>query len=225
MDRRVDQETFQRRIEPVPEGWDLIFEPSPDTLPGPLASLRLDAVATDGKAGIVYEFAVGRRALQDNSKVEKLRELRRATHSIPGWSFELIILPEPPPALLPPSAIDERVEAIRSILAPEAQNAENGVLLDGMFLMAFTVLESCIAALAFEHDIDYQPLAVSLGTALTEQGVLSQEQLDEVRRYQDQRNRIVHGVQETRVTTRNEVLALLSLSADIRALMDRQGTT
>jgi REase_AHJR-like len=224
MDRRVAQENFRRRIEPVPEGWDLIFEPSPASLPGPLASLRLDAVATDGKAGIVYEFAVGRRALQDNGKVEKLRELRRATHSIPGWSFELIIVPEPPPALLSLAAIDERVEAIRSILAPEGQNAENGVLLDGMFLMAFTVLESCIAALAFEHDIDYQPLAVSLGTALTEEGVVSQEQLDKVRRYQDKRNRIVHGVRETHVT-RNEVIALLSLSAEIRALMDRQRTT
>ena len=90
--------------------------------------------------------------------------------------------------------------------------------------MAFTVLESCIAAVAFEHDIDYQPLAAGLGTALTEEGVLSQEQLDKVRMYQDKRNRIVHGARETHVT-RNEVLGLLDFSAEIRVLIDRKTTT
>jgi hypothetical protein len=194
------------------------------SLPQSLASLRLDAIATDGKAGIAYEFAVGRRSLQADNKVQKLRELRRATHSIPGWSFELIIMPEPPSALLPFGAIDARTEAIRSILAPDAENPDNDVLLDGMFLMAFTVFESCVATLAFEYEIDYQPLAVSLGTALTEEGVLGQEQLNEIRRYQDKRNKIVHGVSEARAT-REETLALLDLSAEIRELMDRRRTS
>ncbi|WBB93414.1 hypothetical protein [Verrucosispora sp. WMMC514] len=218
------REEIRKRIGKIPEGFDFHFEPSADMLPAPLGSLRLDAVVTDGRTGVVYEIAVGRHSLQDERKVEKLRLLRNAIKKIPGWSFELIILPEPSPELLPLPEIERRVDEIETFLALVAEYPNNDALLGGMFLAGFAALESCVAMLASRSDIDYRPLAASLGAALTEEGVLSQEQLNQIRAHQDMRNRLAHGVRDTRAT-KNDVIELIGLIRELRCLLPAEEGT
>ncbi|MGC4827226.1 hypothetical protein [Micromonospora arida] len=220
MDRRVTREEVQGRIGSIPNGFTLHFEPSAGILPEALKTLRLDAVATDGRHGVVYEIVVGRRALQDEARVEKLRRLRKAIQSTPGWSFELIILPEPPPETLPLSDVDKRVSEIQSTLAVGFEESRNSVVLDGLFLISFALLESCMAMIAFAADVDYQPLAARIGAVLTEEGILDQDQLDQIRNFQNVRNGLAHGSHHVRATM-NDVINLLALVREIRRLADQ----
>ena len=216
MDRRMIEEV-KKQVEPLPPGWTLHFETAKVSLPASLASLRLDAVATNGEEGIVYEVAVGRQGLQDAQKVDKLRKLRASTHSLPGWTFELIILPEPPPSLLESDEIEARTAEIRAILDSElSREPASPVLLDGLFLAGFAVLEASIAKLASQRSIDYRPLAMSLATSLTEEGILSQDQLTRLRAHQSRRNALAHGRRQAH-STRLEVNDLLALVVEVRA--------
>ncbi|MFE2613331.1 hypothetical protein ACFXA2_06935 [Micromonospora chalcea] len=207
MDRRTVELALEKRADRLPKGWVLEASPDPESLPDPLRGRAVDAVARGNGKGVVFEVIAGRRELQLKTKSGHLQQLRASVARVPGWDFELVILPEPPPPLLPETDIDERYHSAMVLLNREPVAA---------FLTGFIVLEWSLANLAMRAGIDYDPNAQRLATALAEEGLVDKDVLTSVRAFQDMRNRLMHAVEGPR-PTKVDVKELLSTVGAVRS--------
>jgi hypothetical protein len=203
MDRRQELTALEKRADQLPDNWVMEINPDPSTLPEPLRNREVDAVARGGDGGIVFEVVAGRRALQQKTAAGILQRLRDTVASMPGWSFELIVLPESRPPLIDESEIDQRLHAA-SILSDRDPAAA--------FLVAFSVLEWALAKLVDRFGAGYEANAQRLASLLVQLGVVGEADMLRIRSFQSMRNSVAHALDGPKPTTADikELLALIN---------------
>jgi hypothetical protein len=206
MDRQMIASVIRDHIAELPEGWRLELSPDPESMPLVLRDKQFDAVAIGPGGGIVYQVVAGRRALRDRAAMMSVQDLRNSIASLPGWRFELLLLPEPPPQLLDDGRIDQQMETVSKIRAVDTTAA---------FLLAFIALEWLLAILASRYRLDYYPNARRMASELVQTGRLDELHLTQVRNFQAMRNAIVHAVDGPRPTS-GDLDILLNLVNSLR---------
>lgn len=185
-DRDLITSALRERARKLPPGWQLIEEPSAASLPPALAARQPDAVALGPDRGIVFEVIVGSRQSANDAMLTKIRDLRQMVRDLPDWDFELIIVPEPEPALETEPQIDEQLHiAVR--LADEWPRAA--------LVTAFIVLEWKLAQWSRTARISYTPNAGKMAARLVSEGILSEFDYNRIREYQRRRNEAAHPMQ------------------------------
>ncbi|MEU7925110.1 hypothetical protein [Micromonospora sp. NPDC049107] len=205
MDRYPGQLELRKRASRLPPDWTMEVNPEPASLPAGLSGREVDAVARGPQGGIVFEVT-SRRALRNQDKTRNIEHLRTIVRAIPGWDLELLVIPDPGPDLLDEDEIDRRIAAVGQLA-----NLDIGAA----FMAAFVALEWSLARLARQEGVDYLPNAQSIASTLVEIGVLDEDILPRVRRLQQFRNSLAHGVKGPTPQT-EELTEILGLVNQIR---------
>ena len=167
-------------------GYDVSQQTPLEFLPGFLA----DLVVRKGSEAKVIEVKC-RSSLAANPKI---RELAHIIESMPGWSFELILVGEPEKLDSPEGAhsfgYDGALQRLR-----EAESALEFGLSEAAFVLAWSAMEAATRVSIAEQGV-FNSGITTPGFVLDQAvslGVLSREEYDDLTRMQKYRNAIVHG--------------------------------
>ena len=168
------------------KGYEVVIEAPLEFLPG----FRADLLARKGDDVRVIEVK-SRSSLAADPKIS---ELARLIDSMPGWSFELILVSEPEKLDSPEGArsfesgmILQRVE--------EAEKSLQARLPEAAFLLAWSASEAVIRGLLTAKGVSDTSIT-SPGYVLDQgiyHGVISRDDYDALTRMRKYRNAIVHG--------------------------------
>ena len=179
---------LSERASRLPEGWRMVEMPSASLLPPDLARYEPDAVALGPGGGIVFEVIVGRRQAASDQKLKLIQSMRAMVKSLPGWDFELIVIPEPEPPLESEQSISRQLEAALQVAQVSPSAA---------FVYAFVALEWKLAQWSKSADLPYEPNAVRMASRLVSEGILSEADYAKVREYQRSRNEFAHAARRS----------------------------
>lgn len=169
------------------KGYDVVTDAAVGFVPG----ARADLIATKQGDNRVIEVKT-RSALRANPSTEMLA---CAVEAEPGWSFDLVLVPEPEILDAPSDAAPLDEVGIRQRLG------EAALLLDASqdeaaFLLAWSACEAAIVHLLIEEDDTYEASVAPASRLLTEatmHGAISREENSTLRSLGKLRNAIVHG--------------------------------
>ena len=124
----------------------------------------------------------------------RITELAEILDDMPGWSFDLILVPEPEKLPTPKGAqifkresIDKRLEEVRIAL-------DTG-LPETAFLLAWSAAEAVLRDILATDGITTESITTT-GFVISQsahEGIISPDSQDDLRRFQSYRNAIVHG--------------------------------
>jgi hypothetical protein len=198
----MERAALERRARELPEGWRMHIMPTPAMLPIALSGYEPDALATNGEEGIIFEIVLGRENL-NRQKIDKIREIREAASSAPGWRVEVLVLPQAGPTLVP-------VDDVLSRLAEAGRVAD--ISTRAAFALAFSALEWVIGQLAAQGSVEYRPNGQQMAAQLVNLGVLDQEVFQQISRFQALRNAVVHAAMSEDGPSRADVDDLLAIT-------------
>ena len=172
------------------KGYEVLQETPLEFLPG----FRADLVVRKGGEAKVIEVR-RRSSLAANPKI---RELAEIIDSMPGWSFELILVGEPEKLDSPEGAHSFEFEGILQRIR-EAERAIESGLSEAAFVLAWSALEAAARALIAAQGGSDSGMTIP-GFVLEQAmslGVLSREEYGDLAQMQKYRNAIVHGFTAT----------------------------
>ena len=167
-------------------GYEVSQQTTLEFLPG----FRADLVVRRGGEAKVIEVK-RRSSLAANPKI---RELAQIIDSMPGWSFELILVGEPEKLDSPDGAHSFGSDSILQRIR-EAELALESGLPEAAFVLAWSAMEAATRVSIAEQGISNSGITTP-GFVLDQAvslGVVSREEYDNLTRMQKYRNAIVHG--------------------------------
>ena len=169
--------------------YEVIEEPSPEQLPAFLSGYQPDLLLRKGDESILVEVKT-RSSLAKDPQVRDLAELLQRE---PGWSFELVVVPEGEKLSVPEGARPfAREDVIQSAVTAE-RLLDEGFPEAGL-LLAWSALEAAVRMLTEEEGIllDRQDPLYVVNQALAD-GVISRDEYNLLTNAMKYRNALVHG--------------------------------
>jgi hypothetical protein len=167
-------------------GYEVLLEAPLDFLP----NFRADLLVRKGDEVKVIEVK-SRLSLAADPKIT---ELARIIDSMPGWSFELLLVGEPERVDPPEGARSFESESIIRRIE-EAQKSLEANLPEAAFLLAWSAAEAAIRELLTAEGVSNTSIT-SPGYVLDQgifHGVISRDDYDALTRMRKYRNAIAHG--------------------------------
>ncbi len=168
------------------KGYEVLLEAPLDFMPG----FRADLLVRKGDEMRVIEVK-SRPSLAADPKIS---ELARLIESMPGWTFELVLVGEPEKMDSPEGARSFESEKIVQRIE-EAERSREAGLPEAAFLLAWSASEAVIRVLLAGQGVSSTSIT-SPGYVLDQgvyHGVISREDYDALTRMRKYRNAIVHG--------------------------------
>lgn len=168
------------------KGYEVLLEAPLDFMPG----FRADLLVRKGDEARVIEVK-SRRSLTADPKISKLARL---VESMPGWTFELVLVGEPERVDSPEGAHSFESEGIQRRI-DEAERALRAELPEAAFLLAWSASEAVIRELLTAQGETNRSIT-SPGYVLDQgiyHGVISKNDYNALTRMRKYRNAIVHG--------------------------------
>lgn len=179
---RAVAEDYRRR------GYDVVEEPSPESLPDFLAGYQPDLIARRGKETVVVEVK-SRKSLADEPQV---RELARLLQGKEHWSFELVVVPEEKPVAPEGAQPFTREDVLRGL--EEAERLVELGFSEAAMLRAWATAEAALRIISEEEGVKLERYAPSyMLTRAVSDGVISREEYAFFIRAMEYRNALVHG--------------------------------
>lgn len=170
------------------QGYDVVEEPSPESLPDFLAGHRPDLIARRGNETVIVEVK-SRRALADDPQV---RELARLLQGREHWSFELVVVPEERPLAPEGTQPFTREDVLRGL--EEAERLLELGFSEAAMLRAWATAEAALRIVAEEQGVELELHTPSymLKRAVSD-GIISREEYAFFMRAMEYRNVLIHG--------------------------------
>ena len=168
------------------KGYEVTLVPKIDFLPG----MTPDILVRRGKERIVVGVKSGTSLAADRS----VAEMARILYEKPGWTFELVLVPEPEKLDSPDGARSWERERIL-LKSEEAEGLLRSGFSEAAFLTAWSTCEAAIRAAVAEEGVPESGVTTGLfviSQAVFE-GVLSRSEYDDLMPMLEYRNAIVHG--------------------------------
>ena len=168
------------------KGYEVLLEAPLDFMPG----FRADLLVRKGDEARVIEVK-SRPSLAADPKIG---ELARLIESMPGWTFELVLVGEPEKVDSPEGARSFESAGILHRLE-EAERSLQAELPEAAFLLAWSASEAVIRELLAAQGVSGKSIT-SPGYVLDQgvfHGVISRNDYDALTRMRKYRNAIVHG--------------------------------
>ncbi len=168
------------------KGYEVLLEAPLDFMPG----FRADLLVRKGDEARVIEVK-SRPSLAADPKIG---ELARLIESMPGWTFELVLVGEPEKVDTPEGARSFESEKIVQRIT-EAEKSREAGLPEAAFLLAWSASEAVIRVLLAAQGVSSTSIT-SPGYVLDQgvyHGVISRDDYDALTRMRKYRNAIVHG--------------------------------
>ena len=168
------------------KGYEVLFEAPLDFMPG----FRADLLVRKGDEARVIEVK-SRPSLAADPKIS---QLARLIESMPGWTFELVLVGEPEKVDSPEGARSFESEKIVQRIE-EAERSLQAELPEAAFLLAWSASEAVIRVLLTAQGVSSTSIT-SPGYVLDQgvyHGVISRDDYDAFTRMRKYRNAIVHG--------------------------------
>ena len=171
------------------QGYTVLEAPTPADVPEVLAPYHPALLLRKG-ADAVLVVVRSREALAQDPQV---RELAQVIHTLPGWTFELVVVGDNAPQVAPVSAQPfTRVEIVQGLA--EAEHLVATGFAEAALLRAWALAEATVRLLLEEDGIPSEEATPSaLLKAAVMQGVLSREEYQGLLRVLPYRNAVVHG--------------------------------
>lgn len=213
-ERQAESDIIQlaaRQLEA--EGYAVVREPAPATLPPTLRHLHLDAIAVGKRPLLVIEVA-----REGGASAERVEAIRRALANEADWKLHLILDRSDSQDRLQPEmleAISSAIEAARSVSEVDDRAA---------LLMSWAAFE----AIARHFEPTTFARAQSPGRVvemLASKGYLVPSEADVMRRLAQRRNKLIHGQLGMRkdIVELDDMFSILdSLVATRRNQLDRR---
>ena len=168
------------------KGYEVLLEAPLDFMPG----FRADLLVRKGDETRVIEVKSRPTLVAD----PKVSELARLIESMPGWTFELVLVGEPEKVDSPEGARSfESEKIVRRI--EEAEKSLEAELPEAAFLLAWSASEAVIRELLTARGVSSKSITAP-GYVLDQgvyHGVISRSDHDTLIRMRKYRNAIVHG--------------------------------
>ena len=168
------------------KGYEVLLEAPLDFMPG----FRADLLVRKGDEARVIEVK-SRPSLAADPKIG---ELARLIESMPGWTFELVLVGEPEKVDSPEGARSFESDGILQRIE-EAERSLHAELPEAAFLLAWSASEAVIRGLLTAQGVSGKSIT-SPGYVLDQgiyHGVISRNDYDALTRMRKYRNAIVHG--------------------------------
>ncbi len=168
------------------KGYEVLLEAPLDFMPG----FRADLLVRKGDEARVIEVK-SRPTLAADPKIS---ELARLIESMPGWTFELVLVGEPEKVDSPEGARSFESKKIVQRIEEAEKSLEVG-LPEAAFLLAWSASEAVIRELLTAQGVSNTSIT-SPGYVLDQgiyHGVISRDDHDALTRMRKYRNAIVHG--------------------------------
>ena len=168
------------------KGYEVLLEAPLDFMPG----FRADLLVRKGDETRVIEVK-SRPSLAADPKIS---ELARLIESMPGWTFELVLVGEPEKVDTPEGARSFESEKIVQRVE-EAERSLQAKMPEAAFLLAWSASEAVIRVLLAAQGVSSTSIT-SPGYVLDQgvyHGVISRDDYDALTRMRKYRNAIVHG--------------------------------
>ncbi len=168
------------------KGYEVRLEAPLDFMPG----FRADLLVRKGDETRVIEVK-SRPSLAADPKIS---ELARLIESMPGWTFELVLVGEPEKVDAPEGARSFESEKIVQRVE-EAERSLQAKMPEAAFLLAWSASEAVIRVLLAAQGVSSTSIT-SPGYVLDQgvyHGVISRDDYDALTRMRKYRNAIVHG--------------------------------
>ena len=168
------------------KGYEVLLEAPLDFMPG----FRADLLVRKGDEARVIEVK-SRPSLAADPKIG---ELARLIESMPGWTFELVLVGEPEKVDSPEGARSFESDGILQRIE-EAERSLHAELPEAAFLLAWSASEAVIRELLTAQGVSGKSIT-SPGYVLDQgiyHGVISRNDYDALTRMRKYRNAIVHG--------------------------------
>jgi REase_AHJR-like len=170
------------------QGYDVLEEPSPESLPDFLAGHQPDLIARRANETVVVEVK-SRRSLADEPQV---RDLARLLQGKEHWSFELVIVPEEKPVAPEGAQPFTREEVLRG-LEEVVRLLELGFS-EAAMLRTWGTAEAALRIIAEEQGVELERYAPSyILKRVVSDGIISREEYAFFMRAMEYRNALVHG--------------------------------
>ncbi len=168
------------------KGYEVLLEAPLDFMPG----FRADLLVRKGDETRVVEVK-SRPSLAADPKIG---ELARLIESMPGWTFELVLVGEPEKVDSPEGARSFEIDGILQRIE-EAERSLQAELPEAAFLLAWSASEAVIRELLTAQGVSSKSIT-SPGYVLDQgiyHGVISRNDYNALTRMRKYRNAIVHG--------------------------------
>ncbi|HEY3901188.1 MAG TPA: hypothetical protein VGM54_21435 [Chthoniobacter sp.] len=197
-------------------GYEVIFEPAPDAIPGFDPGMRPDFLARKNDDRVVVEVK-SRNSLRESDDVRRMADALART---PGWRFELVLVEDSasePGQTAETNSLREQLSAA-DFLLKEGQQAS-------AFILAWIAAESLLRRIALAHGPQIEDAKdaspIRLIRELAFNGLIAREDYDLLAQQCELRNRLVHGFKAPTLTVRN-VEQLRDLASRLIALCEGQ---
>ncbi|MEU1546816.1 hypothetical protein [Nocardia sp. NPDC005745] len=210
------QSAVEERVRDLPGEWTVLMNPDQSRVPEPLRPTRLDAIAVSAEGrGVVFEVVVAAKAGISSRRMAEIDRLRSAVGSIPGWEFDLIVL-------RPERGAPADEQFMRDALESAHEIAERAPV--AAYLSAYSVLEWKLSVWVRRLKLNYAPNVQHLVSELITTGHLDDDIYPAVRRFQQLRNALAHGMRVDPPFGTNEVHSLFRFidQLDDRVVQDRE---
>ena len=168
------------------KGYEVVEQAPLEFLPG----FRADLIARKGDETRVIEV----KARYSLAADPRIRDLAQRVNSMPGWTFELVLVGEPELLESPEGARSFEIDEIRQRIE-EAEHSLGAGLTEAAFMLAWSAGEAAIRRSLLAQGVSGSTITTP-GYVLDQgvyHGVISRENHDTLNRMQKYRNAIVHG--------------------------------
>ncbi|MDV3348106.1 hypothetical protein QGP82_05355 [Leptothoe sp. LEGE 181152] len=200
------------------KGYDVIVEPSSDSIPFALGGYTPDLVAFRGNNGIILEV----KESSARFSVDRFQELAERIAAHEGWRFLLVTLDDVTDSLFPngddglPSwtTLQTKLASVETLIQNE--------MLEPALLYLWSCIEGLLRKQAMVQKLPIDRLPpVKLVNHMYSSGEISMDEFDVIRAALEKRNRVAHGL-VTSLSTDDELEGLLTTT---RLLIEKwQGT-
>jgi hypothetical protein len=165
------------------EGFEVLLSPTNGLVPSFLGDLRPDAIATKGDQGIIVEVV-----MRPNSELSKIKKIREALLDQKDWQLRILLLNGvDPQSDLPLQTIDRLKQSLDEIEKLKANGFEGPSLLVGW--ATFEAIARTLVSGRFAKPQSPKRIV----DQLAEEGFLTPDEADQLRKLADKRNRFIHG--------------------------------
>lgn len=165
------------------DGFEVLLSPTNGLVPSFLGDLRPDAIATKGNQGIIVEVV-----MRPNSEPSKIKKIREALLDQKDWQLRILLLNAvDPQSDLPLQTIDRLKQSLDEIEKLKSNGFEGPSLLVG-----WATFEATARTLVSGRFVKPQS-PKRIVDQLAEEGFLTPDEADQLRKLADKRNRFIHG--------------------------------
>lgn len=188
------------------DGFEVLLAPTNGLVPSFLGDLRPDAIATKGNQGIIVEVV-----MRPNSEPSKIKKIREALLEQKDWQLRLLWLnTAESPSDLPAQTIDRLNKSL-----DEIERLKSGGLKGASLLVGWATFEALARTLVSGRFVKPQS-PKRIVDQLVEEGFLTPDEADQLRKLADKRNRLIHGDLDVAVSRHElglfvDVLKMLAL--------------